>query len=132
MFGFQQSKPRLRGFFHGFTLIEIIIVIIVIGILSAVIASKYFDVSSEAHNQNVRSLAGALNAASARNFTRNKLGKSSVSITNCTEVANALTQSMPSGFTITPTALSAGAEVSCTVTHTASSQSATFIGIGVS
>ncbi len=45
----------------GFTMIELIFVIVILGILSAVALPKFIGVSQQAHDQKVKSFAGTLN-----------------------------------------------------------------------
>ncbi|MDD5158012.1 type II secretion system protein [Sulfurimonas sp.] len=45
----------------GFTMIELIFVIVILGILSAVALPKFMGVSSQAHDQKVTAFAGTLN-----------------------------------------------------------------------
>jgi len=47
----------------GFTLIELIIVIAVIGIMAAVAVPKFFDINSEAHNANKSAVIGTIKTA---------------------------------------------------------------------
>ena len=45
----------------GFTMIELIFVIVILGILSAVALPKFIGVSQQAHNQKVKAFVGTLN-----------------------------------------------------------------------
>ncbi|MGS2721324.1 prepilin-type N-terminal cleavage/methylation domain-containing protein [Paraglaciecola aestuariivivens] len=47
----------------GFTLIELIIVIVILGVLSVVAAPKFFDFSSDARKSSLRALTGAVKSA---------------------------------------------------------------------
>ena len=45
----------------GFTMIELIFVIVILGILSAIALPKFIGVSQQAHNQKVKAFVGTLN-----------------------------------------------------------------------
>jgi prepilin-type N-terminal cleavage/methylation domain-containing protein len=46
----------------GFTLIELIMVIVILGILAAVVVPKFFSFSSQAHQANRKAVVGAVRA----------------------------------------------------------------------
>jgi MSHA pilin protein MshA len=53
---------------QGFTLIELITVIIILGILSAIALPKFIDLTNEALDASVQSVAGSLGSASVINY----------------------------------------------------------------
>lgn len=117
---------------QGFTLIELVIVIAIIGILSAVAIPKFINLSSNAQTAATNAIAGALGAANASNYAARKLSSSlGVAVTNCTSVASALQGGLPSGYTITSATVAADADVTCTLTGP-SSTTATFTATGIS
>lgn len=117
---------------QGFTLIELVIVIAIIGILSAVAIPKFINLSSNAQTAATNAIAGALGAANASNYAARKLSSSlGVAVTNCTSVSSALQGGLPSGYTITSATVAADAEVTCTLTGP-SSTTATFTATGIS
>lgn len=62
----------------GFTLIELVMVIVVLGILAAVALPKFVDLSQEAKVARAKALAGSISSGSAANYAKVKadpLGK---------------------------------------------------------
>lgn len=115
----------------GFTLIELVIVIAIIGILSAVAIPKFIDLQSNAQSAATNAIAGALGAANAANYAARKLSTSlGIPVANCTDVSNGLQGGLPSGYTITAAAVAADANVTCTL-NGPSSTTATFSATGI-
>jgi MSHA pilin protein MshA len=116
----------------GFTLVELVMVIVIIGVLAAVAIPKFIDLSGEANLAATQGVAGALSSASATNYAARKANPAKgVAVANCS-AAGALLQggTLPSGYTITAAAVAADAVETCTLTGPGSSVS-TFSTYGV-
>ncbi|MBC7600124.1 MAG: prepilin-type N-terminal cleavage/methylation domain-containing protein [Polaromonas sp.] len=97
----------------GFTMIELVMVIVVLGVLSAVAIPKYVDFKTDAAQAAAKGVAGALESASAIQYAKDKLlANYKDSKRTCKEIGSFLVGGAPpTGFTIDGTA------PSCTVAN---------------
>jgi len=86
----------------GFTLIELIITIVIIGILAAVAIPKFQDLTGDANLGVAKGVAAAAASASSVNYARRVGGTGGVPIAGATACADlAPLVDMPAGFTFT-------------------------------
>lgn len=105
-------------------MIELIMVIVILGILAAVAVPKFTNLSSNARTSAIQGIAGGISSANSTNVAVcgvSSTNTNCVTVTNCSNGGSLLQGGLPSGYTITSSAVASGVTNSaCVLTDSAS------------
>ncbi len=117
---------QMKSAQSGFTLIELVVVIVILGILAATALPKFIDLTGNANQAAVQGVAGGLSSASSINYggcavANNAVGATCTKVSSCADAGSLLNppltlSSSPAQYSATGTSSAAnGTSMACTL-----------------
>jgi len=115
----------MRNINAGFTLIELMSVIVILGVLAATAVPRFVNLSDSAKEAAVEGIAGALASASSLNHAQNIANDANltsdapISVSTCGNAANLLDGGLDDDYFIdtVATTITEGSSTTCTVSY---------------
>ena len=135
---------KMKSNQKGFTLIELVVVIVILGILAATALPKFVDLSGEAETAALNGIAGALSSAASINYSacaavnNDTTGGKCVKVEKCSDVGPQIvpaltltTSSTPYSIAADTTVASNGATTNCTLKKGSATATYTIVGAAI-